>query len=304
MTLHLRRAAATSAMCGVLLASPLMGTAFANPLDGLFAPLFSGSSPGTSHTAPAADAPRLASVDNFRDVAGTGAGYAGSGGDHVRKGVFYRSNAVVPDDADLVSLEGLHPTQVYDLRTPDEVAAKPDRVPAGASYVNIPIRSGDLTGAATQLRSPDEARAFMQNLNRGFVTGAGERAGFKQLLTDLANTDGPQVFHCTAGKDRTGWTSFLLLSIAGVSRETIMSDYLLTNEYSAAFIAATRAQMAAASGEQIAAIYTPLLGVEASYLGAGIAELDAIHGSVENYLKDGLGLDGGTIADLKDKLLS
>ncbi|MFC7450051.1 tyrosine-protein phosphatase [Rhodococcus daqingensis] len=298
MTLHLRRAAATSLLCGVLVAQPLMGTAFANPLDALFAPTSSDSAPGQP-----ADAPRFAGVDNFRDVAGTGAGYTGADGGHVRKGLFYRSNAVVPDDADLATLEDLHAAAVYDLRTPDEVSAKPDRVPAGAAYVNIPILSGDLTGAAAQLRSPEGARAFMQDMNRGFVTGSGERAGFRQLLTELANTDGPQVVHCTAGKDRTGWASFLLLSIAGVPRETIMSDYLLTNEYSSASIAATRAQIVAAHGEQVAAIYTPLLGVEASYLEAGIAELDAIHGSVENYLKDGLDLDGGIIADLKDTLL-
>ncbi|NKS98780.1 hypothetical protein GS498_20380 [Rhodococcus hoagii] len=151
---------------------------------------------------------------------------------------------------------------------------------------------------------PDDARRFMQDMNRSFVTDPAARAGFAQLLTDLANTAGPQVYHCTAGKDRTGWTSALLQSIAGVSGADIMSDYLLTNEYTAASMERTYEGIKASRGQAVADIYRPLLGVDAGYLQAGLDELAAKYGSVQNYLLDGLDLSPVTIAKLRIKLFA
>lgn len=254
---------------------------------------FGSSAPTTVET------PRLATVDNFRDVAGPG--YRTPFG-HMRTGVFYRANAITPGDADLATLEGLKLSAVYDLRTPEEVAQKADRLPAGPEYVHIPILSGDLAAGVAQLRTPDDARRFMQDMNRSFVTDHAARAGFAQLLTDLANTPGPQVYHCTAGKDRTGWTSALLQTLAGVSGDDVMSDYLLTNEYTAASMERTYEGIKAGQGQGIADVYRPLLGVDASYLQAGLDELAAKYGTVQNYLLDGLGLSPVTLAKLRIKL--
>ncbi|WP_433565061.1 tyrosine-protein phosphatase [Nocardia sp. CA-151230] len=297
MSVSWRRSAVVVALSAGLLASPLLGNVVDAQLSALPA---AAAKPKTDQ---AADAPRLASVDNFRDVAGTGAGYDAQGSHHVNKGVFYRSNALTPNDSDLATLNGLHLSGVFDLRSSSEIAAKQDRVPAGAAYVNIPILGGDLSSAVAKLKSPDDAANFMRDINRLFVTGADERAGFANLLTQLAGQDGPAVFHCTAGKDRTGWAAYLLLSIAGVDSDTIMNDYLLTNQYSAASIAATLAQIKAAKGDAAAALYQPLLGVDRSYLQAGIDQLTATYGSVDKYLKDGLGLKGQTIEQLKHKLI-
>jgi protein-tyrosine phosphatase len=253
---------------------------------------------------PVVETPRLASVDNFRDVGGTGQGYATGEGDHVTRGVFYRSNALVPNDQDLAVLTGLGLTAVYDVRTVEEVAAKPDRLPAGPRYLGIPILSGDLGAAVAQLKSPADAVAFMQNMNRSFVDDAATRAGFAQLLTEMARTAGPQLFHCTAGKDRTGWASALLLSIAGVPEGTIFDDYLLTNEYTAASMKVTYDQIVASRGEAVAQIYKPLLGVDRSYLEAGLGRLAEKYGTVDRYLTEGLGLSRGTIETLRHKLIT
>ncbi|MGG7101821.1 tyrosine-protein phosphatase [Rhodococcus sp. 24CO] len=250
-----------------------------------------------------ADAPRLVGIDNFRDVAGTGSGYSGSFGQHVNKGVFYRANAITPKGADMAALESLGLTKVYDLRTAAEIADKPDVLPAGVAYENIPVLAGDIYQMAFQIKSPEEARSLMQDANRSFVTGAAERAGFTQLLTALAETDGPQVFHCTAGKDRTGWASMLLLSIAGVDRATIMSDYLLTNEYSTESIKATLAYISSVAGPAVATNMEPLLGVEAGYIEAGLDQVESSYGTIDRYLTEGLGLSLSTIGALKAKLL-
>ena len=255
-----------------------------------------------AHAADALDTPRLAGMDNFRDIAGTTSAYTTSHDGVMRAGVFYRANALTPTAADLAVLNGLGISDVYDLRTPSEIAATPDTLPAGASYTNIDIIGSTTSGAditTISFTSADQARAMMQETNRAFVSDAGMRGQFSVLFNELASTDGAALFHCTAGKDRTGWTAAVLLSIAGVDDTTIMSNYLATNDYTAARVAATLAAMPAS----MAQVYAPLLGVEASYLQAGLDEVTTEYGSMDNYLKQGLGLSQETIYVLRGKMV-
>src|SRR5579864_9769 len=90
--------------------------------------------------------PALSSVENFRDVAGVGEGYPTVDGARVRRGVFYRSGALTPDDADLAALAGLSLRAVHDLRVVAEASLAPDRVPANAvreTHEVAPIDAGD-----------------------------------------------------------------------------------------------------------------------------------------------------------------
>ncbi|MDH6281334.1 tyrosine-protein phosphatase [Prescottella agglutinans] len=296
------RTALTLAVSGSFLFAGTAAATAAGSLDLGSIDLGSLGSSGFGSTAPSAvETPRLASVDNFRDVAGPG--YTNTLGLHLKTGVFYRANAITPSDADLATLASLGLSAVYDLRTDEEVAQKADRLPQGPAYVRVPILSGDLAAGVAKLKTPDDARRFMQDMNRSFVSDPAARAGFAKLLTDLANTSGPQLYHCTAGKDRTGWTSALLLGIAGVSRENVMADYLRTNDYSAASIERTYQGIAATQGQAVADVYRPLLGVDASYLQAGLDELKAQYGTLDNYLRTGLGLSQATIGKLALELL-
>lgn len=255
-----------------------------------------------AHAADALDTPRLAGMDNFRDIAGTTSAYSTRHDGVMRAGVFYRSNALTPTAADLAVLNGLGISDVYDLRTPSEIASTPDTLPAGARYTNIDIIGSTTSGSNItnmSFTSAAQARAMMQETNRAFVSDAGMRGQFSVLFNELANADGAALFHCTAGKDRTGWTAAVLLSIAGVDDATIMSNYLATNEYTATRVAATLAAMPASMAE----IYAPLLGVEASYLQAGLDEVSAKYGSMDNYLKQGLGLSQETLYVLRGKMV-
>lgn len=256
----------------------------------------------TAHATEALDTPRLAGMDNFRDIAGTASAYDTSHDGTMRAGVFYRANALTPTAADLATLNGLGISDVYDLRTPSEIASTPDTLPDGASYTNIDIIGSTTSGSNItniSFSSAEQARAMMQETNRAFVSDAGMRGQFAVLFNELAAADGAALFHCTAGKDRTGWTAAVLLSIAGVDEATIMSNYLATNDYTAARVAATLASMPASMAE----IYAPLLGVEASYLQAGLDEISADYGNMDNYLKQGLGLSQETIYVLRGKMV-
>jgi protein-tyrosine phosphatase len=259
---------------------------------------------GSSETPQPPATPVLTSVDNFRDIAGPAAGYQGFGGLHLNRGAIYRSNALLADDADLATLSTLDITKVYDLRTAGEITpGKEDRLPPGATGVWLPTLAGEVMDKVGQLKTPEDSIALMQNMNRLFVTDAEVRKSFTALFNEMATTPGAQVIHCTAGKDRTGWAAAILQSLVGVAPQTIMSDYLLTNRYSAASIERQLAGVEAARGPEARALYAPLLRVDASYLQAGLTQLQADYGSVHNYLVSGLGLSPQTIAALVAKLV-
>ncbi|MDD1139759.1 tyrosine-protein phosphatase [Pseudomonas sp. TNT2022 ID233] len=248
------------------------------------------------------DTPRLKGIDNFRDIAGITTAYSTAHDGTMRAGVFYRSNALTPTASDLATLNGLGIKAVYDLRTPSEIAGTPDTMISGATYQNIDIIGATTSGAnitTVSFKSAADATAMMQETNRAFVSDAGMRGQLGVLFNELAGVDGAALFHCTAGKDRTGWTAAVLQSIAGVDNATIMSNYLATNDYTADRVAKTLAMMP----PSMAAIYAPLLGVEASYLQAGLDQVTAQYGSMDNYLKQGLGLSQETIYVLRGKMV-
>ncbi|RON69689.1 tyrosine-protein phosphatase [Pseudomonas fluorescens] len=248
------------------------------------------------------DTSRLQSIDNFRDIAGLTTAYSTAHDGTMRSGVFYRSNALTPSAADLATLNRLGIKAIYDLRTPSEIAATPDTMLTGATYENIDIIGATSSGANItniSFHSAADAIAMMEQTNRAFVSDAGMRGQFGKLFNELASVDAAQLFHCTAGKDRTGWTAAVLQSIAGLDNATIMANYLATNDYTAARVAATLKAMPAS----MASIYAPLLGVQASYLQAGLDEVTAQYGSMDNYLKQGLGLSQETIYVLRGKLV-
>lgn len=248
-----------------------------------------------------ANTPRLESVHNFRDVAGTG--YETSSGQIMNRGVFYRANVLTPTPADLSVVESLGLTAVYDVRSEAEAAETPDTLLSVATYNHIPILPGTIQNAASAVRTIDAAQDFMRLLNRSFVTDDLARGGFAQLLTALASTPGPQLFHCTAGKDRTGWAAALLQTLAGVPRSVILDDYLLTNDYSTAHVDATITRVAKVAVPGRADVVRVMLTVDESYLDAAFEQVDASYSTVENYLHSGLGLSSDTIGALHTKLI-
>jgi protein tyrosine/serine phosphatase len=256
----------------------------------------------TEPAAPLRELARLASADNFRDVAGTGAGYPTTDGRRVRRGVFYRSNELQLTDADAATLAGLGITRIHDLRGALEVDSHPDVPVAGATWHHVEV-TGIPMEMVSGLADVEAAERVMREVYVAFVRSPEARASYAALLTDLATAPLPQLFHCTAGKDRTGWAAALLLEVAGVDRETILADYLLTNEVSSA----TREKYLALIGEHLGAdkvaVYEPTMVVEPGFLEAAYAAVAADFGTIDGYLRAGLGLDDDVLARLRDRLV-
>jgi hypothetical protein len=142
----------------------------------------------------------------------------------------------------------------------------------------------------------------MKRSYQAFVTDPVQRAGFHTVLTTLANDSNPVLWHCSGGKDRTGWTSAILQSIAGVPETTIMNDYLATNSYTAVFIDSWLEEIMKHPGanEETA---IALLGVQSGYLQAGLDQVIASYGSMDGYLTQGLGLSQADIYVLRAKMV-
>ena len=256
----------------------------------------------TEEQAPLRELARLASADNFRDVAGPGDGYPTADGGRVRRGVFYRSNELQLTDADAATLAGLGITRIHDLRGTLEVEAHPDVSVRGATWVHVEV-SGIPMEMVSGLADVAAAERVMREVYVAFVRSPEARASYATLLTHLATAPLPQLFHCTAGKDRTGWAAALLLEIAGVDRETILADYLLTNDVSSATRAKYLALIAEHLGADKVAVYEPTMVVEPGYLEAAYAAVAEDYGSVGGYLRTGLGLADDVLAEIRTRLL-
>jgi protein-tyrosine phosphatase len=121
----------------------------------------------------------------------------------------------------------------------------------------------------------------MQDTYRSFVHAYAPR--FAQLFQLLLESQDPLVFHCTAGKDRTGWAAALLLTALGVDEDTVMQDYLLTNQL--------YRRPATTFAPMPAEVMDVLWRVQASYLAAATDMVRADFGGMEGYLRDALGID-------------
>ncbi|MBF0480678.1 MAG: tyrosine-protein phosphatase [Desulfovibrionaceae bacterium] len=255
--------------------------------------------------------PILSSAPNFRDVAGISASNGGTGfvnptanNGWMRTGVFYRSSALTLSGADLATVSRFGIGRDIDLRTPAEIAAAPDVVPPGTTYTNV-----NIFGVQSPPPSPPGVPSQDAVLNTGqsgyrmFVTDPAMRAGFGAVLTTLAHDPGPDLFHCSDGKDRTGWTAALLETIAGVSPATLMKDYLASNSYRAGDINAQAAAILAVAPGLAGRNFNAMFGVDPSYLQAALDQAAASYGSMQAYLTQGLGLSQADIYVLRAKMV-
>jgi protein-tyrosine phosphatase len=144
---------------------------------------------------------------------------------------------------DLATFAGLGIRSVYDLRTEAERAAQPDRLPPGTEHVVVDVLEDSASAAPAQLlrvlsdpKSAEEmlgegkAVALFEHGYRELVSLPSARAGNRRLFSDLANEQHRSaLFHCTTGKDRTGWAAAAMLMLLGVPDDLVIEEYLLTN---------------------------------------------------------------------------
>ena len=243
---------------------------------------------------------RLASADNFRDL--TGPGLRTADGRALRPGLVYRSNELVLTEEDAARVAELGVTALIDLRGADEIAAHPDAEVPGAVWEHLEVPGIPMEQVGT-LEAPERATAVMQDVYRGFVRHAGARAAFATLLGRIATAEAPLVFHCTAGKDRTGWAAMLALRVCGAPEDVVLDDYLATNRVSTRTREKYLAMVREHLGEAQVEVYERVMVADEGYLAAGLEAVALEYGSLEGYLGSGLGLTDDTLDALRARLV-
>lgn len=236
----------------------------------------------------------LHGASNFRDLGG----YLGADGSRVRQGRVFRSDHLAElTPADVAALQALSLTHSIDFRGVAERAVRPYDIPGvtklALSIEPTVVQRVQALVASGQTPSSAETVALMCDTYRGFVHEHGPIFG--RFLRHLLTHPTPVVFHCTAGKDRTGFAAALLLSALGVDRDTIMQDYLLTNRLY------RRSPLVEESGP--AHVKDVLWQAQPAFLQAAFDAMDQDHGGVSSYLAGPVGIKDDEREQLRQALL-
>lgn len=234
---------------------------------------------------------------NFRDLGGYDVGQ----GRRTRWGKVWRSDSLAElTEADFAVLEPLGLEVLIDFRLPVERARKPNRLPPGTGIETVEIGF-----------MPEGAFDMLDEVFRGALDAAGiEREvlrfyrmypvahdhEYAQMFERLERAEGrPVLIHCTSGKDRTGYGAALILLALGASREVVLEDYALTNQY--------RRDLAFLFSDSTPReVVEMLTAAQPKYLQAAFEVIDATYGSVGAYLERALGLTEARRARLREWL--
>ena len=254
----------------------------------------------------------IASIPNLRDLGG----YQTSDGKTIASKLVYRSNQlskISPED--MQKLAELNLKNAYDLRTKEERDKRPEELPPGVNYVVVDVLADSPHAGPAQLEKlmadPKVANAELgggkveagfKASYREFVSLPSAQREFRNMFLAFGDKEQlPALFHCTTGKDRTGWAAAAFLTLMGVPKDTVYEDYLRSNDNILRAYQKAIDDFVAAGGD--AEIPKAILGVKKEYLDAAFDEVQTKHGSIEKYFSDGLGIDATQQQAMRDLYL-
>ncbi len=248
-------------------------------------------------------------IVNFRDIGG----YKTEDNRSVKWGRLYRSGTFAHSSrADLKALEKLNLVTLIDFRSSAEKEEEPNLLPdpTGFRVVEIPTLDDGNKAMVGEVMERVESgnfdgfdpNYFMLEANRQFADKFTPQ--FREFIHTVADAKGkPVVWHCSAGKDRTGFAAAILLRILGVPENTIMADYLKSKKNALAGRKNEIRLLRLFKGDEAADKITIMMGVEEAWLAAAFTEIDKRWGSFDNYVTNGLQLSPEDIAKLRSTLL-
>lgn len=237
----------------------------------------------------------LSGASNFRDLGR----YSTRDGRAVRDHTLFRSDHLASLDAqDQQALQALGLARSFDFRGVQERAATGYELP-GLNQHHLPIEPTVVQAMQSLLEAGRSITArdtveLMRETYRNFVLHNSDR--FAELFEHLLQTDTPLVFHCTAGKDRTGFAASLILHALNVPQDTILQDYLLTNQHY---------RMPVRTDHRVPMeVLEVLWRVQEDFLRASYEAIEADYGTVDVYLRERLGLRPDALQHLQQVYLT
>jgi protein-tyrosine phosphatase len=204
---------------------------------------------------------------------------------------------------------------VVDLRTAEERAAAPVRVPPGTRVLVADVLGADPVVSAARLqtllsdmslavRELGEAKAnqLFAHAYRAMVCSPGSTSAYRALVETAADPRSrPLLFHCTAGKDRTGWGATLLLLLLGASRDTVRREFQAVEQKVRTSSAHLAGDLVTTAGDRPTGI-TVTRTCAVSHLEVALDAMDERWGGLAGYVRDGLRVPEATLARLREEL--
>lgn len=249
-------------------------------------------------------------TENFRQLGG----YVGADGRRVKCGLLYRSGALadaVRTPHDKALLESLGLRSIFDFRSSQERAFLPDPPLPGARQFDISAmvspdgQEVNFDIASFFTMSAAQLRQVFDQVHQSYAGLPFYNEAYREMFRQLLAGNAPLLFHCSAGKDRTGVAAALILLALGVSRQDVMADYLLTNTCRAATRAQLREKFAAAMGStpDRDAVVDLFTGVRPESLELALDAIDQRYPTFEAYLQDQYGIDAAGLEKLRQLYL-
>lgn len=228
----------------------------------------------------------LEAGSNFRDVGG----YPTAAGKHVRWGMIYRSGGTpLLTAGDVARIHALGLANMVDLRSDEERVLAPTRID-GVAYTAVGYSMAKLNVAGG-----------METTYKGLPTMMAPQ--LRQIFAKLLRSEQPLAYNCSAGQDRTGFVTAIVLSALAVPRDAIVADYHLSTKYRRPEFEMPRLDTAAHPGDPVVAMFAgfqdnpqarqprPLMTADGTpFLNFALAEIEAKWGSVDGYLESEIGL--------------
>ena len=241
---------------------------------------------------------------NCRDIGGCRT----TDGHEVKTGYILRSDSLQAlSEKDVCFLkENYQLRLIIDLRTDVEIEEKPDVMIGGARYARIPIFRSSTVGVTRETgimgvlnNVPDMVRLYWY-----MVSDPDAASQFGTVIKEIISCDGGVIYHCTAGKDRTGLVTMMLYGMLGVSEDEIMKDYLATNDYALPEARAFYEMSLKKNGDETAArgIYKAF-SADKDFLGSALTFIHMKYGSISDYCRKALDITDKEASDFRSRML-
>jgi protein-tyrosine phosphatase len=238
---------------------------------------------------------RLEGTPNFRDLGGLPT----DDGRVTRHGVLFRSSALEelsPRDV-RVLVDDIGLRTVIDLRSPDDREIAQSLLDTRVRYINLPISRGAATTSLERPMGPD-GRVDMPRIYGMYIEVSAP--SIREIIAELTSGATPALFHCAAGKDRTGVVAAILLSAVGVTRDAVIADFMATEPALADIIAYLQRRPAYAD---VVLRFPPgTMDVEPQFISGFLDGVERTYGGMSTWLTEHAGVSADSIARL-DQLL-
>lgn len=248
---------------------------------------------------------KLEGTNNTRDLGG----YTNKYNQVLKNNFIFRSDKLSElTKDDIIKIQNLGIKTIIDFRSFKEKEQEPNIIPNNIRYIEMPINADkNIREEINNIvcgKLNKNVEKYLIEANEDFVNKHSHI--FSAFLRLVLSSDTPLLFHCTAGKDRTGFAAYLILHILGVSDELKLADYLMTNTH----IKDSLDKQIVHCAELLkidkdkANILRPLLIVKEDYINKAIETINKNYGNIDNYINDILNIDNNLITSFRKRMVS